>query len=174
MTASDPIPRVERLAEAAPALRQTAALTGILGGVVAAAELLLFGWDVGETVVGAVVGTCVWGAVYYLTDTTELVPRGRLLDAPRDVEVDRTSGLFSSRFALIGVATLCIPLAWLADHFDAGAVFMPGVPFGNAVAALIALGAVNRWERAHRRRVLYEPDAEDVRPYIGERIQLPR
>ena len=142
----------------------------MIGGVVTAAELLLFGWDVGETVVGAVVGTCVWGATYYLRDKAKLVPRGRVMDAPRDVEVHRGTRDFSSRWELIGLASLCIPIAWLVDRFAAGAVFMPGVPFGNAVASLIALGAVNRWERAHRRRILYEPDAEDVRPYIGERI----
>ena len=174
MTTSDPIRRVERLAETAPALRQSAAASAIVGGVVTAAELLLFGWDVGHTVVGAGFGTCVWGTVYYLRDTAKFVPRGRVMDAPPGVEVDRRTRDLSSRFELIGLATLCIPVAWLADRFSVGAVFMPGVLFGNAAASLIALGAVNRWERAHRRRILHEPGAEEVRPYIGERIQLPR
>jgi hypothetical protein len=174
MTGSEPIPRVERLAEAAPALRQSAVVGVVIGGVVAAAELLLFGWDVGQTVVGALVGTGAWGALGYLRDKAKLVPRGRLMDAPRDVEVERNLMDLSSRFGLIGLATLCVPVAWLVDRFGVGAAFMPGVPFGDAIASLIALGGINRWERAHRRRVLYEPDAEDVRPYIGERIQLPR
>jgi hypothetical protein len=62
---------------------------------------------------------------------------------------------------------LCLPLAWLADRWDAGAVFIPGQFCGYAAAELVALVQIRRWEKAHGRRVLIDPDADDPRPYAG-------
>jgi hypothetical protein len=59
------IERAERLAEARPALRDSAIKLFAAGGVIAAAELLLFDWDAGDMLVGTLVGTCAWGALYY-------------------------------------------------------------------------------------------------------------
>jgi hypothetical protein len=166
--ADRPIRRPARLAEAGYGLRHSAVAGLVTGTVVAAAELLLFGWELGHTVTGALVGTGVWGTVYYLRDMANLVPRGDVQEAPRDVAVERTGAPLATHFWLVGLATLCLPLAWLVDRFDVGAAFMPGVPFGSAVASLIALASISRWERTHGRRLLYEPDGEDVRPYVGD------
>jgi hypothetical protein len=66
-----------------------------------------------------------------------------------------------------GVLSLCVPAAWLMDRWSLSAAALLGVPFGSAVASLIALVRIRRWERANGRRVLYDPEAEDVRPYAG-------
>ena len=44
---------------------------------------------------------------------------------------------------------------------------MLGIPLGWALACLIALVRIRRWERANGREVLYDPGTEDVRPYAG-------
>jgi hypothetical protein len=164
---AEPIPRVERLAEAGPS-RRNAALGALATGVLlAAAEILLFDWRPGEMALGALVGTCAWGALYYFTESGKLVPRGTLQDAPPDMQVERREFDQSSRFLVIGVATLCIPLAWLFDRLDAGAVFVPGNLFGVAAASLAAYVQIQRWESVNGRRVVYDPEAAEPRPLAG-------
>jgi hypothetical protein len=164
---AEPIPRVERLAAAGPS-RRNAALAALATGVLlAAGEILVFDWDPVDMAPGAVLGTCLWGTVHYLRDDAKLVPRGAVLEAPRDIVVERPEIDLSAGLSLVGVAALCIPLAWLLDRFDVGAAFVPGLPFGYAAAALVAVVRIRRWERANGRRVLLEPDSEDPRPYAG-------
>jgi len=164
---AEPIPRVERLAEAGPSRRNAALAAFVTGVLLAAVEILLFDWRPGEMVLGALVGTCGWGALYYFTDSGKLVPRGTLQDAPQDMRVERPQVDLSSRFLLIGVATLCIPLAWLFDRLDAGAVFVPGQLFGVAAASLGAYVQIQRWESVNGRRVVYDPEAAEPRPLAG-------
>jgi hypothetical protein len=167
ITSSAPIRRAQRLAEAAPAQRTAAVAALATGIVLTAAEILLFDWQAGHVAAGAALGTCIWGATQYLRYTAKLVPRGVPQDAPRDVQVEPQGIDLSSGFWLIGLATLCVPLAWLLDRLAVGAVFIPGQPFGYAAASLIGLARITRWERANRRRVLFEPDTDDVRPYAS-------
>lgn len=169
MAVAEPIPRVERLAEAGASRRGAALAALAMGVLLGATEILVFDWRPGEMALGALVGTCAWGALYYFTDSGKLVPRGTLQDAPHDMQVEPRHFDLSSPFLLIGVATLCIPLAWLFDRLDAGAVFVPGQPFGVAAASLAAYVQIQRWESENGRRVVYDPEAADPRPLAGAR-----
>jgi hypothetical protein len=162
-----PIGRVELLSEAGPMQRSRAIVSLVMGLVLGAAEILVFGWDAGDMVGGALVGTCVFAAISYFLAFAKLVPRGSLIEAPRDVEVMSHRLDLSSTFWLVGVAVVCLPVAWLLDRFEVGAFVVPGQLFGYAVASLAALVQISRWERANGRRVLFEPDSEDLRPYAS-------
>jgi hypothetical protein len=138
-----------------------------VGTLLVAAEILLFGWDLGKTAVGAALGTVLWGIGTYLTSTASLVPRSDLQEAPAGIEIEAGGVYLSSRFRLIALAALCIPLAWVADRVHVGAAFVPGQQYGWAAASIVALVRISRWERAHGRRVVYDPDADSPRPYAG-------
>jgi len=161
-----PIPRVERLKAAGAGQRDSAIAIFLFGALLAATEVLLFDWSVRETIGGALLGICVWGAVY-LWQQSDLMPRGVLQEAPAGIEVEPGGIDFSSRGRLILVATGLLPLAWLADRFDLGGVFIPGQSWGQAAAALVGLVRIRRWERTNGRRVVYDPDADTTRPYAG-------
>jgi hypothetical protein len=167
VAAAEPIPRVERLTAAGSSRRDAALGSFAFGVLLAAAEILLFDWRPGEMALGALVGTCAWGALYYFTDSGKLVPRGTLQDAPHDLQLGPRQFDVSSGFLLIAVATLCIPLAWLFDRLDAGAVFVPGNLFGVAAASLAAYVQIQRWESESGRRVVYDPEATEPRPLAG-------
>jgi hypothetical protein len=77
VAAAEPIPRVERLAEAGPSRRNAALGALAMGVLLAAAEILLFDWEPGDMAPGAVLGTCLWGAMYYVRDDAKLVPLRR-------------------------------------------------------------------------------------------------
>jgi hypothetical protein len=138
-----------------------------IGTLLAAAEIILFGWNPGKTVAGAALGTGLWGLGTYLTSTANLVPRGELQEAPAGIEIEPGGVDLSSRFWLIALAAVCLPLAWVADRVHVGAAFVPGQLYGWAAASLIGLIRIRRWERAHGRRVVYDPDADTPRPYAG-------
>ena len=55
-------------------------------------------------------------------------------------------------------------LAWLADRWDMGALFVPGQFVGYACASTLGALVVARWERRAGRRVLYDSSFEDDRP----------
>ena len=167
---SEPIPRAERLMKARADQGSSAVVLIVFGTVLAAAEILLFDWNPGKTVAGAALGTGVWGLATYLTSTADLVPRGELQEAPPGVEIEPGGVDLSSRFGLLALVAFCIPLAWVADRVHAGAVFLPGQAYGWAAASLIGLIRISRWERAHGRRVVYDPDADRPRPYAGPPI----
>ena len=45
-------------------------------------------------------------------------------------------------------------LAWLADRWNLGSLFFPGLFAGISAANLVGAVLVGRWERAHGRQVL--------------------
>ena len=161
-----PIGRVELLSEAGRAARRAIASL-VLGLGLGRGRDPRVRWDAGDMVGGALVGTCVFGAISYFLAFAKLVPRGSLIEAPRDVEVVSHQVNLSSTFWLIGVAALCLPVAWLFDRFEVGAFIVPGQLFGYAVASLAALVQISRWERTNGRRGLFEPDSRTSAPTSG-------
>ena len=164
---SKPVPRVERLGYATTEQGSTAIGGLTFGTLLAAVEILLFDWRASTTVVGGLLGACVWGAAMYFWSTSDLVPRGRLEDAPASIEVEPGGIDLSSRLWLIGVGAALLPFAWLADRLDVGPLLVPGQPWGYAAAALVWLVRIRRWEQANGRRVVYDPGAGTPRPYAG-------
>ncbi|MET0809776.1 MAG: hypothetical protein ABWY65_01530 [Thermoleophilaceae bacterium] len=162
-----PIGRVESLVLAAPEQASRCVGTLVAGIGLTTALLALFGQQPGELLGSVLVGTAVFAAEGYLRDTAALVPRGAVQQAPVDVAVGTPRMTLLSGARVAGVLSLCVPAAWLMDRWSLSAAVLLGVPFGSAVASLIALVRIRRWERANGRRVLYDPEAEDVRPYAG-------
>jgi len=161
------IPFVEALAEAGPAQRAVVIAASVIGLVTAALGVAVFGWEPGDMVVGALSGTAVFGAIYYLWETADMVPRGTLQDAPLSIEVERRKLDRSSLLFLLVAGPLCLAAAWFIDSTGLGAFVFPGQPLGQAVAALVGLVRIRRWERANGRRVLYDPLADKARPLAG-------
>ena len=59
---------------------------------------------------------------------------------------------------MILVVPLCAGLAWLADRWDLGAVFVPGQFLGVAAANVVGVVLVGHWERRHGRRAVAATD----------------
>jgi hypothetical protein len=167
VASSDPVPRVEALAEAAPTLGQAAVVAPLIGLGLAAVEVAVFDWRPRDMIAGAVAGAAVLGALDYLRDTAHLVPHGTLQEAPLGMTVESRQVKFSSALWLLVLAPICVLIAWIADNSNVGALIVPGQQFGYAIAALVALIQVRRWERAHGRRVLFDPEADQARPLAG-------
>jgi hypothetical protein len=64
---------------------------------------------------------------------------------------------------------LFVGLAWVADRFDLGAVFVPGQMAGYAVAYLVGFVLVRRWQRAHATQVLIGWGSGGPELYAAER-----
>ena len=162
-----PIGRVESLALAAPELASRGVGMLVAGIGLTTALLALFGRQPGDLAGSVLLGTAVFAAQGYLRDTAALVPRGFVQDAPVDVVVGTPRITLLSGLQAAAVLALCVPAAWLMDRWSLSAAILLGVPLGSALASLIALVRIRRWERANGRRVLFDPEAEDVRPYAG-------
>lgn len=154
----------DSLSDAGRAALNSAAVWLLLAAVSAALVIAVFDWQVGDVARGALLGIAIWEPIRYLGESARSVPRGRLVDAPAGMEPTRPR-LETGRVAL--AVALCVPFAWLADRWDVGAVFVPGMFCGFAAAELLVLGLTRRWERANRRRALIDPDADEPRPLAG-------
>jgi hypothetical protein len=161
---ADPIRRVERLEEAGRATLRAALGTLWMAAAVTAIVIAVFDWQPADVLRGTLLGTLVWGIAWYLLQSRHSVPHGSIMEAPADASA--TSFSLGAGSAVLAVV-LSLPLAWLADHWELGAVFVPGQFCGYAAAELAALVQIRRWENKHHRRVLIDPGAEDSRPYAG-------
>jgi hypothetical protein len=166
---SAPIPGVERLEAAGPALVREALWSLLLASLLTAVVVVGFDWGLDDMVGGTLVGIAVFGAVKYGTETRHAVPHGSLLEAPPGIEPRPAAVTASGALILVMALALCVPLAWLADRWDLGAVFIPGQMAGYAAADLLSAALIGRWERTNGRRVLVDPDeyGSEVRPYAG-------
>jgi hypothetical protein len=167
VASAKPIGRVDSLARAGLRLRALLVSSLVTAAGLTTALLALFGGQPADLVVSALVGTALFGAAAYLRGTAELVPRGSVQEAPGDVEVATPQVTLLASMWLAAAFALCVPAAWLMDRWGVSAVACLGTPLGTALASLIALIRIRRWERANGREVLYDPEAEDVRPYAG-------
>jgi len=147
----------ERLASGARALLFGSAVSVI-------AVLVLFDWNARDLVLTAPIGMVLWGAVYFFADTRRYVPTGPLPEPPPRRPSWRP-GRVRSWIWLGASIPLSVGLAWLADAWDLGTVFVPGQWLGAAVAQGVALALVWRWEHRHRRRVVFL-EAEDGDPVL--------
>lgn len=148
---------------AAGSLAGRAARSGLLGAAATAVAIVLFGWEPREMILGAVVGTVIWAATMYGMEVRRLVPSGPLRPLPDDVdpnaegEPSRWRGLPMLAF-VIAAALL---LAWLADSLDVGAALLPGQLAGYALAELIGVFLIRRWERSQSQRWYVDFDQGD-------------
>jgi len=158
---------VESLALAAPDLA-THCLGRLVTGIgLTGALLALFGEQPGELVGSVLLGTAIFGAAGYARGLAPLVPRGSVQEAPVDVRVAMPGVTLLSGAWVAAVLALCVPAAWVMDHWSLSAALLLGPLFGSALAALITLVRIRRWERAQGRPVLYDPEAKEIRPYAG-------
>jgi hypothetical protein len=165
-----PIARVERLQEAAPAQARGAIGGLLLAALLSASVILFFDWQPAGMVSGTLFGTLAWGAQRYFFETAPRVPRGDVMEAPTGVEVESVEYELSDIPRILFWLVLCVAaVAGLANAWDLGAAVVTGIPAGWALADLVTFIRIRRWERAHGRRVLFDPEAEgaDVRPYAG-------
>ena len=156
---------VERhgLVAAAPNLRRHGFMmlvVSVLGGALVVA---LFGWPVIDVLVGAVFGGAIFGATTYFGEVRHEVPRAAALPrAPEDTPV--VSGARPNAWLWVVVPVVCA-LAWLADRWDLGSLFFPGLFVGISAANLVGAVLVGRWERAHGRQVLVGHGSGDPELY---------
>jgi hypothetical protein len=152
---------------------RSAAILGMLSGAVA---VLILDWSAVDVVLGAGIGVLLWGFVWFL-GTRELVPCGALLAAPADAVVDLYGTLDTwprTLLRTLWVVPLSAGAAWLADHWDLGALFVPGQFFGIAAAYLVSAWLVARWERAHRERAVFREHHADAELYAAPSVALNR
>jgi hypothetical protein len=134
----------------------------------AALVVLAFDWQLGSVMTGGAVGLVIWGAVELFMTVLPQVPRGDLPHPPVN------SQIATSRFRVLSVAgsvvfavAICAVLAWLADLWALGAVFVPGQFAGYACANTLGAALILRWERANGRRVVVDAaDDEDDGPVL--------
>lgn len=112
---------------------RSAAVLGVFSGAVAIAAL---GWNAADVASGAAIGTVLWGIAYFL-GVRDVVPRGTLLAMPDNAHLNADSWLdaWPRRLArTLWVLAPCAGATWLADRWDLGALFAPGLFFGIAAA----------------------------------------
>ncbi len=163
---AEPIGRVESLARAGPDLARHCLGRLVTGIGLTGALLALFG-EQPELVGSVLVGTAIFGAAGYARELAPLVPRGSAQAAPVDVPVTTPGVRLLSGAWVAAVLALCVPAAWVMDRWSLSAAIVLGPLSGSALASLIALVRIRRWERAHGRQVLYDPEAKELRPYAG-------
>jgi hypothetical protein len=134
-----------------PSLIEAARGPFVLAVVSSAMVLVVFDWSVAEAAGGAAIGAAIWGAFYFF-DIRGRVPRGTLREPPPGAIVTRPASRHVRRW--LAAVPLCLGLAWLADRWGLGAVFVPGQFFGIAAANVTGAALVARWERAHGARAL--------------------
>jgi hypothetical protein len=166
---STPIARVQSLDEAAGTTGGGAIAFFLVGAVATVSGLLVFGWDPASMLPGAAIGTLVFSAQRYFFETAPMVPRGDVPPAPAGIEVERVSYDLSDVPRILVVLALGVPLAALIDVSDVGVGFLVGMPIGWGLADLVVFLRIRRWERAHGRRVLFDPEADSrqLRAYAG-------
>jgi hypothetical protein len=167
VVSSTPVARVARLAEAARALATSAIAYVATAGIVATLLLVIFDWSLSRMLVGTGIGAVVWAAQRYFFDIAPLVPRGLVEEAPAGVEVKSIRFEASDVWRLPLLVALCAAVAAAADLTGIGAALAVGWPLGYALADLVVLLRIWRWERANGRRIVIDPDAEEQRPYAG-------
>jgi hypothetical protein len=112
--------------------------------------LVAFDWRGWDIFYGTAIGIVVWGAFYGLMDISDRIPSTESLTlAPADATTERVWGP-----RLLLLLPLSVAVAWYADRFDLGAVFVPGQWAGSAVARLAGLVLVRRWQQEHETEVL--------------------
>jgi hypothetical protein len=126
----------------------------------------VFDWQVGSVLIWTLVGAAVWGSFQYLWEVKPRLPTGRLPDAPECVVVRSQSDSRPLRRAthVLTWVTALFGLAWLADWWNVGALFVPGQFVGYACASALGGLVVVRWERRAGRRVLYDVSTDASRP----------
>jgi hypothetical protein len=139
----------------------------MVAALMAVTVIVVFRWGIGSVVIWTLVGAAIWGSVSFVLETRARVPTGRLPDAPANVVVNGRGGEPFRRLsrALFAVAS-GIGLAWLADRWDLGALFVPGQFVGYACAAALGALLVARWERKAGRRVLFDSSTNDQEPRL--------
>lgn len=114
-------------------------------------------WDPSAVAAGTATGVVIWGALEYFTAIRPRLPTGALEAAPADAAWERPSAgdrmWLAPRLPL--AVPLCFGLAWFADRFGVGSVFVPGQFAGYAAASLLGAWQVRRWEREHCSRVAF-------------------
>jgi hypothetical protein len=126
--------------------------------------LLVLSWDVTDTLIGAAVGTAVFGALKYWGELRHWIPYGSLDDAPQRARLNEDD---HSVVKLLLLVPFGVALAALASLLDLGGTFIPGLFLGYGVAELTTLTRIRAWERAHRRLVLVDPDADEMKVWAG-------
>jgi hypothetical protein len=156
-----------RLERARRSLLEDALLVSLLAVFAGALVLAWLDWSVREVVLGTATGAFLWGSFYFFIEVRQCVPEGSaLLSAPADAVFDERDWLRSARAAL-WVLPLCVGLAWLADRWDLGGVFVPGQFAGVVAAKLAGVILVSRWEREHGDCVLRRLDGCDEAELYG-------
>ena len=135
----------------------------------AAVVIVAFDWSWAEVLGGGALGVLVWGALSFLTEIRQELPRtDALVAAPSGAKVERR--IWPPAILLL-LFPICVALAWLADRWDLGGVFVPGQFAGTAVANLVGAVLVARWERTHGAQVLQRRDESgDVELYAAARL----
>jgi len=125
--------------------------------------VIAFDWSPPEMLPGAVFGAAAWGAVKFFTDVRARVPAGaRLPQAPADAVVDPKR---REPWRMLLVLPLLVGLAWSADRWDLGAVFVPGQFLGYALADLAGALLVGRWQDRNGGTVLLRWNRDEPELY---------
>lgn len=137
-----------------------ASLICAVGGTIAA--LLLFSWDLTDTLVRGGLSALVWAPVIFVAERAWDLPRGDIPDAPADEPLpDGDGSSYDFRWVAL-VVPLLVAAAWVADRWFDGAVFVPGAFLGSALASLLAAGYVHVWERRDGRELLVDEQTEAI------------
>jgi hypothetical protein len=151
-------------------LRTTLATDGLaallLAVISGTAVVAVFEWDVKDMALGLPLGVAVWGGVKFLAETREHLPRGALPEAPAaHVAAPPRPGFARRTIWFLASIPFLVVLAWLADAWSLGAVFVPGQLAGYAAAYAFGFYLVARWERRHRQVVLHA-ETDDGDPVL--------
>jgi hypothetical protein len=155
------------LTGAVDALRAAGLLALLLAVGLGALMVVVFNWEGLDVLYGTALGVLMWGGGSWFVEVRQEVPSTETLPlSPAGAKIDRPLSL--PRVVLM--LPVFVGLAWFADRFDLGAVFVPGQLAGLAVAKLVGAVLVRRWERAHGTQVFLrrgdsgEPELYASRP----------
>jgi hypothetical protein len=125
----------------------------------------VFDWDLKDTLLAAIGGAVIAGAVTYPSRMVKRLPSGDVPAPPGGAFIERGSLADEVRGQMLWALPMLpflFALAWFADKLDSGGLVLPGFVVGDMLASLAAVAVAGRWEARHGKRLFISEDDKET------------
>jgi hypothetical protein len=165
MTEPQPVIAPLEFAPARLSLAAGAWTSFVLAALSGALVVLAFGWPLGATLIGTLIGIAIFSVLEFVTATRHEIPQATDLPrAPADALIERRRW---PRPIVLLALPVVVGIAWLAEQTAIGAAIIPGQFGGYALANLAGATLVSRWQRTHGGEVLVRRNLDEPELYVS-------